>query len=157
MKIKIIIIIICSVMLLRQLVLHLASLPNPTHAPVWSFSLLLAKAERRSVVSKQQKTIPVFLCGRCPVPAPAGSAVDLWQPGKTDSHHPSTSRRTDQLGSWVWRKRWISSSQEDLLLYSCAHYCRFQRNPELNSWLVSIVFCLISLPWFIPRQKYNTI
>ena len=40
-------------------------------------------------MSKQQKTIPVFLCGRCPVPAPAGSAVDLWQPGKADSHHPS--------------------------------------------------------------------
>ena len=41
-------------MLLRQLVLHLASKPNPTHAPVCILSLLLAQFEMKSVVSKQQ-------------------------------------------------------------------------------------------------------
>ena len=85
---------------MRQLVLLLAAVPNPTHAPVCSSSLLLAESETKPVVSKQQKTIPVFLCGRCPVPAPAGSAVDLWQPGKTDSHHPA-SRRTEQHGKFL--------------------------------------------------------
>ena len=101
-------------MLLRQLVLHLSSEPNPTHAPVCILSLLLAQFEMKSVVSKQQKTIPVFLCGRCPVPAPAGSAVDLWQPGKADSIIPAR-RRTDQQVRVVSEED--SSSQEDLYIY----------------------------------------
>ena len=60
--------------------------PEPC-LPVCSSSALLAESETKPVVSKHQD--PLFLCGLCPVPAPAGSAVDLWQPGKTDSHHPS--------------------------------------------------------------------
>ena len=66
-------------------------------------------------MSKQQKIIPVFLCGRCPVPAPAGSAVDLWQPGKADSktpHHPS--QKVDRSAGSVRECRGDSSSQEDL-------------------------------------------
>ena len=115
---------------MRQLVLLLASVPNPTHAPVCSSSLLLAESETKPVVSKQQKTIPVFLCGRCPVPAPAGSAVDLWQPGKADSIIPAR-RWTDQQVRIV--------SVEDSLpprriyIYLCAHYYRFQQYPELHS------------------------
>ena len=75
-------------------------------------------------MSKQQKTIPVFLCGRCPVPAPAGSAVDLWQPGKTDSktpHHPS--RKVDRPARFVSAEEdspplpgGFSSSQEELCI-----------------------------------------
>ena len=107
-------------MLLRQLVLHLASEPNPTHAPVCILSLLLDQFEMMSVVSKQQNTIPVFLCGRCPVPAPARSAVDLWQPGKTP-HHPS--RKVDRPARFVSAEEdspplpgGFSSSQEDLYI-----------------------------------------
>ena len=66
-------------------------------------------------MSKQQKTIPVFLCGRCPVPAPAGSAVDLWQPGKADSHHPS--QKEDRSAGSVRECGGDSSSQEDLYIY----------------------------------------
>ena len=87
---------------MRQLVLLLASEPNPTHAPVCSSPLLLAESETQSVVSNSKKTLLLFLCGRCPVPAPAGSAVDLWQPGKTDSktpHHPS--RKVDRPARFV--------------------------------------------------------
>ena len=102
---------------MRQLVLLLASVPNPTHAPVCSSSLLLAESETKPVVSKQQKTIPVFLCGRCPVPAPAGSAVDLWQPGKADSIIPAR-RWTDQQVRIVSVED--SSSQEDLYIFMCS-------------------------------------
>ena len=75
-------------------------------------------------MSKQQKTIPVFLCGRCPIPAPARSAVDLWQPGKTDSktpHHPS--QKVDRPARFVSAEEdspplpgGFSSSQEDLYI-----------------------------------------
>ena len=71
--------------------------PEPC-LPVCSSSALLAESETKPVVSKHQD--PLFLCGLCPVPAPAGSAVDLWQPGKTDSHHPA-SRRTEQHGKFL--------------------------------------------------------
>ena len=107
-------------MLLRQLVLHLASEPNPTHAPVCILSLLLDQFEMMSVVSKQQKTIPVFLCGRCPVPAPAGSAVDLWQPGKTDSS--SSQPEGGQISRFVSVRKRIFFLQGGFL-YSCAHPC----------------------------------
>ena len=57
----------CSEMLLRQLVLLLAAVPNPTHAPVCSSPLLLAEFESTAVVSKRQEDqqVPVW-----PVPRP---------------------------------------------------------------------------------------
>ena len=80
--------------------------PEPC-LPVCNSSALLAESESKPVVSKHQD--PLFLCGLCPVPAPAGSAVDLWQPGKTDSkHHPSQQedRATWQVSS-VWKEEYI--------------------------------------------------
>ena len=52
---------------MRQLVQLLAAVPNQTHAPVCSSSALLAKAEKRLVVSKRQEDqqVPVW-----PVPRP---------------------------------------------------------------------------------------
>ena len=68
-------------------------------------------------MSKQQKTIPVFLCGRCPVPAPAGSAVDLWQPGKTDSKH--------HLSQPEDRATWQVSSVERRIIFNVSIFIDF--------------------------------
>ena len=125
---------------MRQLVLHLASEPNPTHAPVCILSLLLAQFEMKPVVSKQQKTIPVFLCGRCPVPAPAGSAVDLWQPGKTDSKTPRhPSRKVDRPARFVSAEEDSPPPPGGFIYYICVF--RFQLILYEIQRSVSIVFC----------------
>ena len=83
----------CSEMLLRQLVLLLAAVPNPTHAPVCSSPLLLTEFESTAVVSKRQEDqqVPVW-----PVPRPRPRRVRGGPVAAREDRLPSSSQQEDR-------------------------------------------------------------
>ena len=89
---------------MRQLVQLLAAVPNQTHAPVCSSSALLAKAEKRLVVSKRQEDqqVPVW-----PVPRPRPRRVRGGPVAAREDRLPSSSQQEDRA-TWqvssVWRE-----------------------------------------------------
>ena len=102
---------------MRQLVQLLAAVPNQTHAPVCSSSALLAKAEKRLVVSKRQEDqqVPVW-----PVPRPRPRRVRGGPVAAREGrlHHPS--QKVDRSAGSDCECGGLSSSQEDLYIFMCS-------------------------------------
>ena len=88
---------------MRQLVLLLAAVPNPTHVPVCISPLLLTEFESTAVVSKRQEDqqVPVW-----PVPRPRPRRVRGGPVAAREDRLPSSSQQEDRA-TWqvssVWR------------------------------------------------------
>ena len=102
---------------MRQLVLLLAAVPNPTHVPVCISPLLLTEFESTAVVSKRQEDqqVPVW-----PVPRPRPRRVRGGPVAAREGrlHHPS--QKVDRSAGSDCECGGLSSSQEDLYIFMCS-------------------------------------